>query len=203
MNSLLAAAVTAFLFTSGDPQLMIDTQYRAYTKAQAFFPERINKYRDRTLDKKRRLPKSAQAFINANIDWELYASSIFKPNWDELTKKQQQEFIRLLQRDAINRYGKLFTANLTFSVQFRGQTEYKLLRGHEFARVNTTLKSTKSDAEVDVSFIFHKGEKRWALCDVYIDGVSKSKSWRRSVRRIYKKEGYSGVVKAFKKKSRG
>ena len=201
MNSLLAAAVTAFLFTSGDPQLTLDTQYRAYTKAQAFFPERINKYRDRALNKKRRLPKSAHTFINANIDWELYASSIFRPNWDELTKKQQAQFINLLQRDAISRYGKLFTADLTFSVQFRGQTEYKMLRGHEFARVNTTLKSTKSDAEVDVSFIFRKGETRWALCDVYIDGVSKAKSWRRSVRRIYKKEGYSGVVKAFQKRS--
>ena len=57
MNSLLAAAVTAFLFTAGDPQIMLDTQYRAYTKAQAFFPEKINKYRDRTLNKKKRLPK--------------------------------------------------------------------------------------------------------------------------------------------------
>jgi len=178
----------------------LNTQYKAYITVQAFNPGAIKKYRDRLLNKKKLLPKSAQKFMNTNIDWEMYAESIFRPNWDDLSKKQKANFKKLLQRDVLERYGHLFSPDIKFSAKFKGETQYKNLRGHKFARVSTTLKSTRSDVEIDIDFIFHRGPKRWALCDMHIDGVSKSKSYRQSVRRIYKKHGYNGVVKIFEKR---
>ena len=120
--------------------------------------------------------------------------------WDKLTKAQQVKFKKLLQRNAVDRYGHLFSSSTKFTVHFNGGTQYKVLRGHRFAKVSTTISALRSDAEIDADFIFHRGPGRWALCDVYIDGVSKSKTYRREVRRIYRKEGYDGVIKAFRKK---
>ena len=199
MKSLVATLVSAYFFTGADPQIMLDNQYKSYAKVQAFAPAKIEKYRDRIIDPKKKLPKSARLFIDTNVDWELYAKSIFRPNWDKLTKRQQKRFISVLQRDAIQRYGKLFSGDMKFSVRFNGPTEYKLLRGRQFAKVNMTIGSLRSDAEVDVSLIFHMGSERWALCDVYIDGVSKTRTYRHSVRKIYKKSGYEGVIAAFQK----
>mgnify|MGYP003154867397 CR=1 FL=1 len=196
---LVAALVSAYLFTGADPQIALNTQYKAYTKVQALMPGQIDKYRDRTLNDKKRMPKSARIFLNKNIDWEIYAESIFRPNWQKLTAKQKHKFIVLLQRNTIKRYGKLFSSDLKFSAIFNGPTEYKMLKGHEFAKVDTTLKSTRSDAEIDVSFIFRMGEDRWALCDVYIEGVSKSRTLRKEIRRIYKKSGYDGVIDVLQK----
>jgi len=200
MKSVVAAVVTAYFFTGADPQTMLGTQYKAYITVQAFNPAGVEKYRDKILDSSRHMPRSAQTFLDTNIDWEIYAESIFRPNWDKLTKAQKAKFKRLLQRDAIDRYGDLFSPSLKFSVKFKGDTEYRSLRGHKFAKVSTTLSSLRSNAEVDIAFIFHRSPERWALCDVYVDGVSKSRLYRREVRRIYKKEGYKGVVKVFQKR---
>jgi len=204
MKSLAIAAVfTAYFFINGeDPQQMLDTQIKSYTAMQVSNPARIERHRKKLLDSTRHMPKPAQKFIDANIDWEAYAESVFRPNWDELTKAQREKFKSVLQRDAIERYGHLFSPSTKFAVKFNGDTQYKVLRGHKFAKVSTTISSLKSDAEVDVDFVFHLGPERWALSDIYLDGVSKSRTYRREVRKIYKKEGYEGVVRAFQKRSK-
>jgi len=200
MKTLIAAAmISTYFFNAEDPQRTLETQYKTYISVQAFNPSGIEKFRNRLLDATKHMPKSAREFIDTNIDWEVYAESIFRPNWDKLTKVQQVKFKKLLQRDAIERYGHLFSPSTKFSVKFNGDTQYKILRGRKFAKVSTTISSLKSDAEVDVDFVFHLGPERWALSDVYVDGVSKAKSYRSSVRKIYKKEGYEGVVRAFQK----
>jgi len=199
MKSLVVAAVvSAYFFNGDDPQRMLETQYKSYITVQAFNKSGIEKYRNRILDPKKRLPNSARQFIETNIDWDVYAESIFRPNWDKLNNHQKIKFKRTLQRDAINRYGHLFSPDITFSVKFNGPTEFKLLKGNKFARVRTTISSLRNDAEIDVDFIFRFGTERWALCDVYIDGVSKTRSYRSSVRKIYKKKGFDGVIKSFR-----
>ena len=200
MNASLALAslVSIFFFTHEDPQITMNKQYKAYATAQAFKPGSVEKYRNRALQIEKPMLKSTRLFLDTNVDWELYAKSIFNPNWDTLTKNQKRRFIELLQKVYIKKYGKLFSTKAKFSVSFR-PTEYKMLRGENFARVKTTISSTSSDLEFDIDFVFHEGPKRWALCDVYIDGVSKSRAYRSQVRKIYKKKGYEGVISAFKR----
>ena len=206
MKTLIAATIisTCFtcLFNAEDPQSTLETQYKSYISVQTLNPAGIEGYRKKLLDSTRHMPKSVQKFIDANIDWEVYAESIFRPNWDKLTKAQQVRFKKVLQRDAIDRYGHFFSPSTKFSVKFNGDTQYKVLRGNKFAKVSTTISSLKSDAEVDVDFVFHLGPERWALSDIYLDGVSKSRTYRQEVRKIYKKEGYEGVVRAFQKRSK-
>ena len=203
MKSLVVAAMaTAYFFNGEDPRRMLDTQFKSYATMQDVDPAGIEGYRKKLLDSTMHMPKSVQKFIDANIDWEVYAESIFRPNWDKLTKAQQVRFKKVLQRDAIDRYGHFFSPSTKFSVKFNGDTQYKVLRGNKFAKVSTTISSLKSDAEVDVDFVFHLGPERWALSDIYLDGVSKSRTYRREVRKIYKREGYEGVVRVFQKRSK-
>jgi len=195
---LVVAMISAHLFTDADPRQVLGNQYESYTIIQSVDPSGIEKFRNKILDKTRHMPQSARRFLDTNIDWEVYAESIFRPNWDKLTRAQKTEFKKLLQRDAIERYGHLFSPSTKFSVKFNGDTQYKVLRGHKFAKVSTTISLLGSDAEIDVDFIFHLGPERWALSDVYVDGVSKARSYRREVRKIYKKKGYEGVASAFR-----
>ena len=87
MKSILVAVmISAYFFSDADPQKMLETQYKSYITVQGFKPAGIEKYRDRILDSTKRMPKSAQKFMDTNIDWEVYAESVFRPNWDKLTK---------------------------------------------------------------------------------------------------------------------
>ena len=199
-TSLVIAMVSSFLFSNEDPQRMLDKQYDAYITAQAFNPSGVEKYKNRIINTDRPLPKSARLFIDTNIDWDLYAKSTLGSKvWEAFSNKQRQNFKILLRKVHLKKYGKYFSSDIKFSAKFNGPTKYKLLRGHEFAKVETTLSSTTRDIEFDVDFIFHRGQDRWALCDIYIDGVSKSKTYRSQIKKIYKKDGYDGVMSAFKR----
>ena len=119
MKSLVVAAVvSAYFFNGEDPQIMLEKQYKSYITVQAFNKNGIKKYRNRILDPKKKMPKSAREFIETNIDWDIYAESIFRPNWDKLNNHQKAVFKRTLQRDAISRYGHLFSPDIKFSVSF-------------------------------------------------------------------------------------
>jgi len=200
MKSLAVAVVSAYLFTGSDPQIMLNTQYKAYSTMQAFNSSGISKYKEKILNESKDMPISARIFLNNNINWELYAASIFRSDWDKLTRSQKKRFKHTLQHDIINRYGHLFSSSTRFAVTFKGDTKYKMLRGKSFAKVGLVISSISSDAEVDIDLIFHKGLVRWALCDVYIDGVSKTKIYRREVRKIYRNKGFDGVIEAFEKR---
>ena len=198
-TAVLVALVGGFLFSNEDPQIMLNKQYKAYISAQAFTPGQVEKYHKRITNLKRPLPKSTKMFLEANVDWEAYAQSTFGlKNWKALSNKQKKKFKRLLQKVHIKKYGKYFSPDVKFSMHFRSPTEYKLLRGFHFAKVETTVSSLRNDVEFDIDFIFRRGEKRWALCDVYIDGISKSKNYRRQVKKIFKKKGFKGVMEAFR-----
>lgn len=197
-TSLVIAMVSSFLFSTEDPQKMLNKQYSAYITTQAINPSGVRKYRDRITNTKRPLPKSARLFIDTNIDWELYAQSSFgEKKWEELSTKQKKAFKILLRKVHLKKYAKYLSPNVKFSAIFNGPTKYKQLKGHEFAKVSTTLTSSTRGISFDVDFIFHKNDQRWSLCDVYVDGVSKSKNYRTQIRKIYKKDGYKGVMNAF------
>ena len=197
-TSLVVVMVSSFLFSTEDPQEMLNKQYNAYTTTQKINPSGVRKYRNRITNTDLPLPKSARMFIDTNIDWELYAESAFgEKTWHALSERQKNNFKSLFRKVHLKKYGKYLSPDTRFSVEFVGPTKYKTFKGHNFAKVSTTLLSVSHNVEFDVDFIFHKNKNRWALCDVYVDGVSKSKNYRSQINRIYKKDGYTGVIEAF------
>jgi len=199
ISSPAHASPLALLFSNEDPQHMLNKQYKAYAVARTFTPGTIRKYRSRLVDTSRPLPKSLRLFVDTNIDWDTYARSTFGSSWGSLTVKQKKGFRVLLRKVHLKKYGKHFSPNAKFSARFPESTKYKFLSGEEFAKVSLVLLSHRRNIKFDVDFVFRRGAKRWALCDVYVDGVSHSGWYRSQVKKIYEKQGYTGVMKAFRR----
>lgn len=195
---LIASIITAYIFTAQDPQSTLKLQYKAYIIAQQFSPNSINKIKDRILTGKR-VPRSAKQFMSKNIAWKFFAKSTLNTHWDKLSNKQKKEFTESLKQSLLKRYGKYFDSNKKFSVTFPIATEYKLLRGEKFAKVKAIIAGTTREFEFVTDFIFVFKDKHWMICDIYIDGVSSSRNYRKALRKVFKKEGYSGVMDRLKK----
>tara|TARA_R110000824_G_scaffold13428_4_gene58543 strand:+ start:839 stop:1468 length:630 start_codon:yes stop_codon:yes gene_type:complete len=197
---LIASIVTAYIFTAQDPQIVLSHQYKAYVIAQQLNPNGIITVRDRILNDKKKLPRAAKQFLDKNIAWDVFAKNTLNSQWGELGKKQKKEYTNALKKMMLKRYAKYFDPNKKFSVKFPNSTNYKMLRGEKFAKVNTIVSSIANESEFSADFIFIFKDKHWMLCDIYIDGVSKSRSYRTAMRRIYKKHGYVGIMSKLKNK---
>jgi len=195
---LIAGIITAYMFTAQDPQIVLSKQYKAYTIAQQLNPSGVIKMRDRILNDKKKLPRAAKQFLDKNIAWDVFAKNTLSSQWDDLGKKQQKEYTSVLKKMMLKRYAKYFDPNKKFSVKFPNSTNYKMLRGEKFAKVNTIVSSIANESEFSADFIFIFKDKHWMLCDIYIDGISKSRSYRTAMRRIYKKHGYAGIISKLK-----
>jgi len=201
MKSILVASIiTAYIFTAKDPQIVLSRQYKAYIIAQQFSPRGIIKIRDRILNDKKKIPRAAKQFLEKNFAWDVFAKSTLHSQWDELGTKQRKEYTNTLKKMMLRRYAKYFDPDKIFSVKFPNQTDYKMLRGEKFAKVKTIVSSVSNESEFEADFIFIFKDKHWMICDVYIDGVSKSRSYRAALRKLYKKHGYVGIMSKLKKK---
>jgi len=194
---LIASIITAYIFTAQDPQQTLKLQYKAYIIAQQFSPNNIAKIKSSIISGKK-IPRAAKQFMSKNIAWKFFAKSTLSTHWDKLSKKQKKEFTESLKQSLLKRYSKYFDSNKKFSVTFPIATEYKLLRGEKFAKVKAIISGITSEFEFVTDFIFVFKDKHWMLCDIYIDGVSSSRNYRKALRRIFKKEGYSGVISRLK-----
>ena len=195
---LITGIVTAYIFTAQDPQIILARQYKSYVLAQQLNPSGVIKMRDRILNDKKKLPRSAKTFLDKNIAWEVFAKATLNSQWDELGAKQRKEYTNALKKMMLKRYAKYISPDKKFSVKFPSATDYRLLRGEKFAKVETVVSSVSNESEFEADLIFIFKDKHWMLCDIYIDGVSKSRSYRSAMRKIYKKDGYAGVISRLK-----
>ncbi len=201
-NILIASIITAYIFTAKDPQIVLSHQYKAYAIAQQLNPSGIIKIRDRILNDKKKLPSAAKQFLEKNFAWEVFAKSTLNSHWESLSSKQQKEYVSALRKMMLKRYAKYFDPDKKFSVKFSYPTDYKNLRGKKFAKVRTIVSSISNDSEFVAEFIFIFKDKHWMICDMYLDGVSKSRSYRSAMRKVYKKYGYAGIMSKLRKKVR-
>jgi ABC-type transporter MlaC component len=200
-SAIVISIISAYIFTAQDPQIVLSQQYKTYVLAQQLNPGVITSIKNRILNGKKPLPRSAKQFLEKNIAWDVFAKSTFHSSWDKLTTKQHKEYTSILKKMMLRRYAKYFDPNKIFSVSFPHPTDYKNLRGEKFAKVATIVSSITNESEFEAEFIFIFKDKHWMLCDIYIDGVSKSRSYRSAMRKIYKKYGYSGVISKLKNKT--
>jgi len=202
MKGILAISIiSAYIFTAQDPQIVLSQQYKTYVLAQQLNPGAIIRTRDRILNDKKRLPRVARQFLKKNIAWDVFAKSTLHSQWDELGVKQRREYTKILKKMMLRRYAKYFDPNKKFSITFPQPTDYKNLRDDKFAKVTTIVSSIANESEFKAEFVFIFKDKHWMLCDIYIDGVSKSRSYRSAMRRMYKKHGYAGIISKLKTKS--
>ena len=182
----------------GGPMYQLRAHYNVYQIAQKFTPDRLQRIKGQIVGT-RKMSKGVARFMRDHIDWDTYAELSFK-NWDELTKKQKRHLSNLLKNLTIKRYADLVTPERRFMIQFKEDVKYIMVRGERYAKVAAHVTDWKSDAEVEIQFLLRKHKKStWTLCDVYVEGVSKARTYRTELRRVYSKKGFKGVVKILKR----
>ena len=198
--SVLAIGMLLFGTAQANPMEQMRSQYKLYQIAQKLYPNKIEKVKSQILGT-RKMSKGVARYVKSYLDWNTYAELSFR-DWDKLTNPQKKQLTHLLKKVTINRYADLFDPKARYMVQFGENVKYITVRGQEYARVNTLVTVWESHSEIEMGFLFHKRKKRWALCDVYIEDVSKARTFRSALRRIYIKEGFDGVIKTLKKKTK-
>lgn len=193
-----AHAGAGLYFSHGDPQDILNRQYKTFLVVKNISPSTITDYRGHILNIDKPMPRKLRSFINSNIDWTSYSRAMFSSKWSELDKKQQDSFTMLARKLAMRKYGKHLSPSADFSARFNDSTKYQTRPGKELAKVPVVIVS-KKNVKFDVEFIFCKGPKRWAICDIYIDGVSHTRTYAKQVEKIYNRKGFDGVVKAFER----
>jgi len=208
MKAPISVLITAVLFlasysayagkTYANPEYQLRAYYNVYQMAQKFTPKKIESIKGQIIGSKK-MKKGVARFMRNNVDWDTHAELSFK-DFGELTKKQKKQLSKLLKTLTTRRYARLFSPDKRFMVQFRQPIKYITVRGKQYARVDSMVTIWESKAEVELSFLLRKGKKGlWMLCDVYVDGVSKARTYRAELRKIFKKRGYKGVVRTLKK----
>ena len=157
-----AYAGSGLYFSHGDPQDILNRQYKTFIVVKNVSPSTITDYQRHLLNFDKPMPKKVRSFVNSNVDWISYSRAMFSSRWSELNKKQQHNFTKLARKLAIKKYGKYFSPDAEFSARFNDSTKYQIRLGKKLAKVPVMIIS-KKDVKFDVEFVFCRGKKRWAV----------------------------------------
>jgi ABC-type transporter MlaC component len=196
---LFLASASAFAAKNyGGPANQLRAHYNVYQMAQKFTPDKLLKIKGQVVGA-RKMSKGVARFMSNYIDWDTYAELCFK-DWDSLNKKQKRHLVKLLKTLTIKRYADLVSPTRRFMIQFGKNVVYKTIKGKQYAKVKAYVTDWTSDAEAEMSFLLRKRKENvWTLCDVYVEGISKARTYRAELRKIFLKKGFKGVVGALKR----
>ena len=196
---LFLASASAFAAKNyGGPMNQLRAHYNVYQMAQKFTPDKLERIKGQIVGT-RRMSKGVARFMKHYVDWDTYAELCFK-DWDKLNKKQKRHLVQLLKTSTIKRYASLVSPTRRFMIQFGKNVVFKTIKGIQYAKVKAHVTDWASNGEIEMSFLLRKHKENvWALCDVYIEGVSKARTYRAELRKIFIKKGFKGVVGTLKR----
>jgi len=129
--------------------------------------------------------------LNFFMDYREMSSRILgKVRWDKLFKPQRQEFQSLLSSMVRNGHVKRFKPGRKIAISY---DDYVRVLKDGRAQVRTTVEIGKTSADVYYSMHFKNGD--WAVYDIVVDEVSQVQTYRKSFRKVLKKEGWKGLIK--------
>ncbi|MCO4760130.1 MAG: ABC transporter substrate-binding protein [Myxococcales bacterium] len=117
-----------------------------------------------------------------------------KKTWAGLSEAQKKQFIALLtemvQKTFVKRFKPGTRVQITYNDKVRRKKDGR-------AQVRTQLKVKRTSASVYYSMIATQGQ--WRVYDITVDDVSQLQTYKRSFRKILKKEGWAELIKRMKK----
>jgi phospholipid transport system substrate-binding protein len=150
----------------------------------------------------KKLRDDVKAVVANLIDFDELAQQTMNKHWGEMSAAQKAEFTKVF-RDLIER---------NYTKQIRGNVDYKITYKTEKvsgdkADVRTIIhakrKGRMADTIVDYKMVQKSGD--WKVYDIITDEDEYSsliKNYRSEFNKIWNKDGYDGVIKKMKKKSK-
>lgn len=136
--------------------------------------------------------------VRGFLDIDQLGKRAMADNWSKLSKAQQDEFQKLLRELIEENYIRGLRANLSFEVEYAGESADKAGNVVVNTKVKTVRKGRPYSIAVDYVLV-KEGDKLRAF-DVKTDGVGLVENYRTMFNKIIAKDGFDGLIAKMKKK---
>jgi phospholipid transport system substrate-binding protein len=129
------------------------------------------------------------------FDFQEMSRRSLGPTWDTVSPAEKQEFVRLFTNLVANAYmGKI--------EQYAGEPiryESEQVDGSEASVLSRVV--TPKGAEIGIEYRLFRGEDRWAVYDVRVDGVSLVNSYKAQFNRLLQRGSFAELLKQLRQKA--
>jgi len=142
--------------------------------------------------------KELRAMVAELVDYTELAKRSLKKRWDKRTEAEREEFSGLLKALIEKSYLEQVEKQPDFEVSWE---EKRLLDDGARAAVRTVARS--GETAVEIEYRLRRRETGWMAVDIVVDGVSMVRNYRRSFRKVIKKDGWQALIDKMKRKLAG
>ena len=118
--------------------------------------------------------------------------------WAKLTKVQQTEFLSTLRALIEDNYVRGLRANLTYTVDYTGETPDN--DGNIIVTTTINTKRKGRPLKINIEYVLKKQGDKLKAWDVKTDGVGLVENYRTQFNKIIEKDGFAGLIAKMKKK---
>lgn len=136
--------------------------------------------------------------VRGFLDIDELGKRAMADNWDKLKKEQQDQFLAVLRALIEDNYVRGLRANLSYQVDYIGETENKAGNLVVQTTVSTSRKGRPYSIAVD--YVLVKAGEKLRAFDVKTDGVGLVENYRVMFNKIIAKDGFDGLMAKMKKK---
>lgn len=143
------------------------------------------------------LDRKIRKLVEQLMDFPTLAKKSLGRHFGELDQAKQQEYVRLFTELVESSYLK----------KLKGRMDYKIQYGNpkiqgQLARVPAVVIRHKQGRKMTTEIVYKLRRQggTWKVVDVVTNEVSLTRNYRRSFGRIWRREGYDGLVRKMKRK---
>ena len=144
------------------------------------------------------LAEKVTTSVRGFLDIDQLGKRAMVDQWSKLSKAQQSEFLTLLRELIEANYVRGLRANLSYTVEYVGETTDKAGNTIVNTKINTQRKGRPYTIEVSYILVNEGGKLR--AYDVKTDGVGLVENYRTMFNKIIQKDGFDGLIAKMKKK---
>src|SRR3954467_15332535 len=136
--------------------------------------------------------------VRGFLDIDQLGKRAMVDNWSKLTKAQQDEFSALLRSLIEDNYIRGLRSNLSYRVEYTGETTDK--DGNIVVATNVKTERKGRPFTIAIEYVLVKEGDRLRAWDVKTDGVGLVENYRAMFNKIIAKDGVDGLLAKMKKK---
>jgi phospholipid transport system substrate-binding protein len=136
--------------------------------------------------------------VRGFIDIDSLGKRAMEDQWAKLTKAQQTEFLTLLRQLIEENYVKGLRSNLSYTIDYLGESTDKAGNIVVATKVNTQRKGRPYSITIDYVLVKDGGKLR--AFDIKTDGVGLVENYRTQFNKIIAKDGFAGLISKMKSK---
>ncbi len=136
--------------------------------------------------------------VRGFLDIDQLGKRAMVDQWSKLSKEQQQQFLTVLRELIEANYIKGLRANLSYTVEYVGESADK--DGNTVVTTNVKTQRKGRPYSIEVAYVLVKDGDKLRAFDVKTDGVGLIENYRTMFNKVIAKDGFAGLLDKMKKK---